>query len=58
MGTVIVLAVLAGVVACAIRVMIKDKKSGKGCSGSCGSCSGCGGTMYTAYQPDPEQETR
>lgn len=56
MGTIIVLAVLVGVVACVIRVMIKDKKAGKCCSGSCGSCSGCGGTMDTAYQPDSEQK--
>ena len=45
MGTVVVLAILAGVVALIVRKMIKDKKNGKSiqCGGDCGHCGGhCG----------------
>ena len=45
MGTVVVLAILAGVVALIVRKMIKDKKNGKSiqCSGDCSHCGGhCG----------------
>ncbi|HIT31987.1 MAG TPA: FeoB-associated Cys-rich membrane protein [Candidatus Enterenecus stercoripullorum] len=41
MQTAIVVAVLAVIVALAIRSLIKQKKSGGGCSGDCGHCSGC-----------------
>lgn len=43
MGTVIVLAIVAGAVALAVRSMIKDKKSGKSihCGGDCSRCGGC-----------------
>ena len=45
MGTVVVLAILAGVVALIVRKMIKDKKNGKSiqCGGYCSHCGGhCG----------------
>lgn len=45
MGTVIVGAVIAGVVALIIRGMIRDKKNGKSihCGGDCSHCGGhCG----------------
>ena len=45
MGTVVVLAILAGVVALIVRKMIKDKKNGKSiqCRGDCSHCGGhCG----------------
>ena len=45
MGTVVVLAILAGVVALIVRKMIKDKKAGKSiqCGGDCSHCGGhCG----------------
>lgn len=45
MGTVVVLAILAGVVALIVRKMIKDKKNGKSiqCDGDCSHCGGhCG----------------
>ena len=45
MGTVVVLAILAGVVALMVRKMIKDKKNGKSiqCGGDCNHCGGhCG----------------
>lgn len=42
MGTVVVLAILAGVVALIVRKMIKDKKNGKSIQ-CCGDCSHCGG---------------
>lgn len=41
MGTIIVLAVVAGMAALAIRKIYMDKKSGKGCCSCGGSCSGC-----------------
>ena len=49
MGTVVVLAILAGVVALIVRKMIKDKKNGK--SIQCGGdCSHCGGIVDTKEQ--------
>lgn len=43
MGTVIVGAIVAGLVALAIRSMIRDKKNGKSlqCGGDCSQCKGC-----------------
>ncbi|MDE6518228.1 MAG: FeoB-associated Cys-rich membrane protein [Acetatifactor sp.] len=42
MGTLIVLAVLAGIVALVIRGMVRDKKNGKSlqCGGNCSHCGG------------------
>ncbi len=42
MGTVIVLAIILGVVALAVRSMIRDKKAGKSlqCGGDCKHCGG------------------
>lgn len=42
MGTVVVLLIVAGAVALAIRSMIKDKKAGKSlqCGGDCKHCGG------------------
>ncbi len=42
MGTVLVGAVLAGIVVLIIRSMIQDKKNGKSiqCGGDCGHCGG------------------
>ena len=45
MGTVVVLAILAGVVVLIVRTMIKDTKNGKSiqCGGDCSHCGGhCG----------------
>mgnify|MGYP002511174726 CR=1 FL=1 len=42
MGTVVVFAGLAAVVAFIIRGMVRDKKQGKtGCGGDCSRCRGC-----------------
>ena len=42
MATYIVSGVLLVIVAAVIRVMIKDKKSGKhSCGGNCAACKGC-----------------
>lgn len=42
MGTFIVGLIVAGLVALAIRQLVKDKKSGKAsCGGDCGHCGGC-----------------
>ncbi|MDE7223679.1 MAG: FeoB-associated Cys-rich membrane protein [Acetatifactor sp.] len=42
MGTFIILAVLAGIVALVIRGMVRDKKNGKSlqCGGDCRHCGG------------------
>lgn len=42
MGTVVVGAVLVGVVALIVRSMVKDKKAGKSlqCGGDCSHCGG------------------
>ena len=43
MGKVVVLAIVAGAVALAVRSMIKDKKAGGliQCGGDCSRCGGC-----------------
>ncbi|MCI9644786.1 MAG: FeoB-associated Cys-rich membrane protein [Oscillibacter sp.] len=40
-GEIVVLLVLAGVVALAVRSLWKSRKSGGGCNGDCGNCRGC-----------------
>ncbi|MBE7720278.1 FeoB-associated Cys-rich membrane protein [Lacrimispora indolis] len=42
MGTLVVLVVVAGAVALAVKSMIRDKKSGKSiqCGGECKNCGG------------------
>ena len=40
MTTAIVVIVLAGIVALAVRSIVRQKKRG-GCSGDCGHCKGC-----------------
>lgn len=42
MGTVIVLAIILGVAALAVRSMVRDKKAGKSlqCGGDCRHCGG------------------
>ncbi len=42
MGTLVVLAVVAGLVALAVKSMVKDKKNGKSiqCGGECKNCGG------------------
>ena len=42
MGTVVVGIIVAGVVALAVRSMVRDKKNGKSlqCGGDCGKCGG------------------
>ena len=42
LGNAIVIAVLAIVVALAVRSLWKSHKSGGHCSGDCSSCGGCG----------------
>lgn len=45
MGTIVVLAVLAGIVTLIVRSMVRSKKSGKSlhCGGDCSHCGGqCG----------------
>lgn len=48
MGTAIVLLILAAVVGCIVRGMIRDRKKGKSiqCGGECGHCGGhCGHSL-------------
>ena len=40
MGTVLVGAIVVAIAGLAIRSIVKDKKSAKGCNGNCGSCGG------------------
>lgn len=42
MGTIIIGAALAGIIALVIRSMVRDKKSGKSlqCGGNCKNCGG------------------
>ena len=41
LGNIIVIAVLAVVVALAVRSLWTSHKSGGGCNGDCGNCRGC-----------------
>ena len=41
LGEIVVLLVLAGVVALAVRSLWKSRKSGGGCNGDCGNCHSC-----------------
>ncbi|RKI64315.1 FeoB-associated Cys-rich membrane protein [bacterium 1xD42-67] len=41
LGEIVVLLVLAGVVALAVRSLWKSRKSGGSCNGDCGNCNGC-----------------
>ena len=41
LGEIVVLLVLAGVVALAVRSLWKSRKSGGGCNGDCGNCRSC-----------------
>ena len=41
LGNIIVIAVLAAVVALAVRSLWKSHKSGGDCNGDCGNCRGC-----------------
>lgn len=43
LSTWIILLILAVIVGAVVRVMIKDKKSGRGCGGCAGGCPGCSG---------------
>lgn len=47
MGTVVVGAIVVVIAGLAVRSIVKDKKSGKGCNGNCGSCGGhCSSGFY------------
>ena len=42
LGSVIVILIVVGVAALAVRSLWKEHKAGGGCSGNCASCGGCG----------------
>lgn len=43
LGNLIAIAVLAAVVALAVRSLWRSRRSGGGCNGDCASCGGCHG---------------
>lgn len=55
MGTIITALILIIAVALVIRVMIRDKKAGKGCSGCAHSCS-CHGSVNQNKAKQGRQE--
>ena len=44
LSTLIILVILVLLTGAIVRVMIKDKQSGKGCGGCAGGCGGCAGS--------------
>ena len=44
LSTLIILVILVLLTGAIVRVMIKDKKLGKGCGGCAGGCGGCAGS--------------
>lgn len=52
LATLIVFLILAAMVAAAVRIIIKDKKSGKGCSGCSGGCGGSCGCCHMDSDQD------
>ncbi len=52
-GNLIVIAMLAAVVALAVRSLWKSRKSGGGCNGDCGNCRGCNrGCTFVMWKND------
>lgn len=47
LGNLLVIAVLAIVVALAVRSLWREHKSGSGCGGNCASCKGCHGSCHS-----------
>lgn len=43
LSTFIILVILAVIIGAVVRIMIRDKKAGKGCGGCAGGCGGCAG---------------
>ena len=44
LSTLIILVILAVIIGAVVRIMIRDKKAGKGCGGCAGGCGGCAGS--------------
>ncbi len=45
-GNIIAVAIIAVVVALAVRSLWRSHKKGGGCGGDCGSCGNCGGSCH------------
>ncbi len=50
-GNLIVIALLAAVVALAIRSLWKDRRNGTHCTGDCSCCGGCHGSGHS-HEPE------
>ena len=44
LSTFIILVILAVIIGAVVRIMIRDKKAGKGCGGCAGGCGHCAGS--------------
>ena len=53
----IILVILAVIIGAVVRIMIRDKKAGKGCGGCAGGCGGCAGSsMCHGYHEHGKRE--
>lgn len=57
LSTLIILVILAVIIGAVVRIMIRDKKAGKGCGGCAGGCGGCAGSsMCHGYYEHGKRE--
>ena len=57
LSTFIILVILAVIIGAVVRIMIRDKKAGKGCGGCAGGCGGCAGSsMCHGYHEHGKRE--
>jgi hypothetical protein len=57
LSTLIILVILAVIIGAVVRIMIRDKKAGKGCGGCAGGCGGCAGSsMCHGYHEHGKRE--
>ena len=57
LSTLIILVILAVIIGAVVRIMIRDKKAGKGCGGCAGGCGHCAGSsMCHGYHEHGKRE--
>ena len=57
LSTLMILVILAVIIGAVVRIMIRDKKAGKGCGGCAGGCGGCAGSsMCHGYHEHGKRE--